>query len=360
MHPTAPRLAARPVDDRWIIVDVFDGVGRVVGRDGRARDRVSLERTLRQRLPVHAAAAVRSVIAEMIAADQPRCVDREVGRNTRLMARPVAGVDATLVGLQIWVGTNPGPPPGPTPVAFGAGLDLDTHTIVLPNPLPRSAPAPTRRDQRRVSSAEFLAAFDVDDSLGLLRFVLTPPGAGMVHSLLARPRRQPVGGSLHALLRRPPAGTRMWPILVHQVTDTLTHRPSLEAAALSAVAALTGADTHLAVVDLQRLNVIQWLTAPLPHTERSLGVDWHVTVHPDDYRRLVSAAARLRRASTTDPLTVATVNRVRVGRRCGGWTVLDTTTTALPDTAAALGVARATVTGVCADHPPVTAGRGCR
>jgi hypothetical protein len=157
----------------------------------------------------------------------------------------------------------------------------------------------------------------------------------------------PVVRNLQMALRNGVDGDPLaWAGLVHDITDIAPPEPApLDTATL---AALRDHDvrTHLALVDLEQIRLIRWITDPVPGIAWRGLVDERPAPHPDDAARIRAAVAELGRTG----LAGTRVPDIRLRRLGGGWTVVDGVGTVVPTPGQpALMLIELTITGHRAD-----------
>ncbi|MBF6331786.1 GAF domain-containing protein [Nocardia transvalensis] len=118
-----------------------------------------------------------------------------------------------------------------------------------------------------------------------------------------------------------------WLGVVHDVTEHLAPEPiSLDTAALTALGKQRSDRTHLVLADAQHVRLIRWITEPVPGIQWKGMVDDRDTPHPDDVARIFAEVGR----NVQQGRPHGRVDRVRLRRIGGGWTVVDTAGTIIP------------------------------
>lgn len=344
-------------DKHWITVDVLGGEPAVVGVGGRPRSRVSLERVLRERLPHRVVGIVRTAIADALAGEVAAdgVVDLPVSERTRLLVAPIFGPDGAVHGGSVWLGTSDSEGhPGAPPAGSGFVWDTSARLIYLPEQLPPLF-APLVAGRVSITSPEFFRLFDADDSIGLIRELLSKHRSGDDFDCVARFLSPAETISAIHIVMVASDDSGRWRGIVHDVLPPAGMWPTLEAATLATLPTLSPADTHIALVDVAKMRLIRWVTDPIPDIQWKGLVDQRDTPHPDDVERIFAAAAPV----LTGETRTGTVESVRLRHVGEGWTVVDGDGTLLFANAEGggpqLGLIRLRVVGHSDDPDPVPA-----
>lgn len=301
----------------WTLIETLEGRATVVARDHVPRRRTSLARAVQDRVGGKAAVRVTPWLEDLLAEQHGHTAAGTftcaLGDGTEVAAHlvPIPGPDGTLFGAHVWLGRVGDTPEELPRLAFGLTWDTQARIAEIPRALAAGAP------RAHLTAPEVFRFFDPEDSLGLIRTLLTPaPGAcwqGAV-TVSGPEGRTPA----HALLV---AGStadtaERWKGLLFESPDQMP-RESLEAVALQAIQHLSG--VHMALLDVAKMRLIRWITDPLSEVLWKGQVDQRDAPHPDDVKRIFEAVEGI----FTGRADSATVDHVRLRRRGGGWVVVN-------------------------------------
>lgn len=310
-------------DKGWFVVDVLEGDPRLVGRDGQAKARTSLERALKERVGGRLSDAVQRWVLgeiELVRTTKIRYdTTRELmpGQSTRLILEPIIG-PTEVHGVQLWIGPSTSEPQTSPATALAFDWDSTLRLVELPATLPDLFSADVVASDRRTFTApEALRYMSVDDGLGLISRVLEPH-AGSTWNGLARVRGSAGRTGVAHLVLAAQQDNQVWRGLLHDVSANSPLPRSLESAALAAMSQVA-LSTHIVLMDLSRMRLIQWITDPPTGIQWKGMVDNRDAPHPDDVKRIFEAVAEVF-TGKTDRAEVANIRLRRFG---GGWTVVN-------------------------------------
>ncbi|MFJ4651092.1 GAF domain-containing protein [Nocardia sp. NPDC088792] len=304
----------------WILVETLESDHMsVIGRAGEPRQRTSLERAVQDRLDTgHAPAAeatrwLERTIGETRSAPRACEVTITLKNHQQVHSRivPITGPTESLFAVWVWLGGGQDCCTVPArTLAFC--WDSDTRLAMIPSAHPGQI--------QSLTAPELFRFVHVPDSLSLIRTLLTPaPGAVWQGSTMLRlaDRNQPAHVCMVA--GPTPELASLWQGVLFETTSNATATEgSLEAAALDAMQLMAPA-AYLALVDLAKMRLIRWITDPLTEVQWKGQVDQRDTPHPEDVQRIFAAAADVLAGRAQH----AMVNRIRLRRRGGGWTLVD-------------------------------------
>lgn len=348
-------------DKRWLVMDLFTDSPRVIGSGGRARSQTSLERELRSRLPHRLATSVRDAIRDAAHGVGDAVTRIDFGDATSLAFAGIFGPDGDRYGLSAWMGSR-AEEPGPAPAATGFQWDPQRRLIHLP-PLPETGfdARFAKSSHHTLTSPEFFRIFDVDDSINLIRTLLsTDPH--IEYDCIARYLRDgETISAMHLVMNSGEIPAGRWRGICHDVLPPPGQWPSLESATLAALPKLSLADTHMVLVDVAKMRLLRWVTDPITSVQWKGTVDGRDTPHPDDVERIFAAALPVINGEAKS----GAVTGIRLRHRDAGvggnpnWTVVDGHGTLLndpTDDGPKLGLIRFRVVGTSDDPDPVDPG----
>jgi hypothetical protein len=119
-----------------------------------------------------------------------------------------------------------------------------------------------------------------------------------------------------------------WHGLAHDITDIAPPEPTpLDSATLAAFRARVGGP-YLALIDVDQIRLVRWITRPLPGIQWKGLVDDRDTPHPHDIARIRAAIAE----GAASGARHGSLAGVRLRSLDGDWTVVDATATVVPTT----------------------------
>jgi hypothetical protein len=340
-----------------LVADLYAGTPRIIGSGGRARSHTSLERELRARLPLKLAGVVRDAVRDAAATATSEVTSIQFGDTGLLAVTGIFGPHGTRHGMSVWVGSRD-ESPGPPPAAAGFEWDAQRRLIHLPPAPPEPFASRFTGGQATLTTPEFFRVADVEDSINLIRTLLSSE-AGVEYDCIARYLR---GGeaiaAIHLVVNSGSVPDGLWSGIGHDVLPPPGQWPSLESATLAALPKLAPEDTHIVLVDVAKMRLLRWVTDPVPAIMWKGTVDNRDTPHPDDVERIFAAALPV----VTGEARSGTVTGIRLRHRDGGingnpiWTVVDADGTLLNDVAddgPKIGLIRFRVVGHSNDPDPV-------
>ncbi|MGU3437828.1 GAF domain-containing protein [Actinomycetes bacterium M1A6_2h] len=305
----------------WILVETLTGDpadATVIGIGGRDKEWASLPRALPSK---SAHTAARSAIASA-ARSGSDATSPVAGTGDVVVARPVSNTTGTVHGMRLWHG--PGDAVPDTWPAAGA-FDWSASTRELGLTPGMRALFGLDADRTTFTGPELfrsVAHFD-----GALDFVSTTlrdgPGLSWVGSLTVASAAGalPVRSAMRSVAD--PDGPS-WRGIMFELNGPLDPpRPSVESVALEALS--RASDTAIALVDLEKMRLVRWVTDPVPDIAWKGVRDQRDTPHPDDIDRIVESVRTFYRGATESALPA-----VRLRRLDGGWTVVDARATLFP------------------------------
>ncbi|WP_280394356.1 GAF domain-containing protein [Nocardia brasiliensis] len=332
----------------WTLVETMTaGEVTVVARDNDPRGRTSFRRSVQDRIgagqaPGAEAAQWLAGIVEGLRTDIRPVQSTHILRNgleVGARAVPVLGPDGDLFGVHMWLGPARLSPTGPPLPAFGFVWDASTRIADIP-------PALAGMPRAKLTAPEMFRFIEPADGLSLITALLTPqPGASWegAMTVIVDQRRVPA----HAVLVAGPADGQ-WRGLLFEVTgaENASGR-SLEAAALEAIPRMT--NVHMALVDVQKMRLLRWITDPMTDVIWKGEQDQRDAPHPEDVERIFANAAEIF-SGTVDS---ASVDKIRLRRRGGGWVVVNGAAAILRTTEPPLAIVQFHVVGYSDDPDPV-------
>ncbi|NKY34891.1 DUF5593 domain-containing protein [Nocardia speluncae] len=336
----------------WTLVETLEPDRlSVVARDHHARDRTSFERAVQDHIgagkaPAREAAGWLQELIDDLRRRRETAVAQRVLRNgTVVKARvvPVLAPDDTLHGVHLWLASDDATPAHPPVPAFAFTWDSDQRLAEIP------ASLTVGTSRSRLTAPEIFRFIDPVDGLSLIQALLSSqPGDSWSGAVTVTLGEQARPGHLVMVASGPPRATQTWRGLLFQ-TSAAPAGMSLEAAALAAIPRVS--QVHMVLVDIAKMRLLRWITDPLPEVQWKGQVDQRDTPHPDDVKRVFTAAADV----FTGKSDSAAVQGVRLRRRGGGWVVVDGTGAIVttPAGGPALAVLQMRVVGYSDEPDPV-------
>jgi len=352
------QLSSETAADGWMLLDLIDDEEvRVIGRAGRAMNRRSFERIIRERVKGRIGEAVGALALRRILTSRRDgksfdvVVTPQPGFRTRLVGRTIVGPNGIVHGLHLWVGASPNAPTTRPPTAVAFTWDSDRRLAELPDSVPdilRSSGF--RSDRRTFTAPEVFRHINVPDALSLISQILDPKPEVMWDGSVLIGEGADAKVAHVLMVSRPSPGEHVWRGLLHDVvSNTALASTSLESAALAAIPRVVPR-AHMALLDLRRMRLIRWITDPLDGIQWKGMVDNRDTPHPEDVPRIFALAADVLTGKTEH----AAIQGIRLRRFGGGWTVVDGAGALVPHVdGPKLGLVEFTVVGFSDDPDPV-------
>lgn len=331
---------------KWIVVETLGAkeTWSVLAVDGKPTEWKSLTRTL----PAAALPIISAVYERREPVERILPPSRQLKDGDHVRALPVPGPDGVVHGVHIWIGGAfpEGSPPAVSAFTYGSRARLvepsaDYYTRFG---------VPTVDGRSTWTGPEvFRRVVRFDTAMELIGRTIDPtPDDRWQGQLSAR-----LGDGIRRLslaLRNDSTDGTFWRSLIIDTTDSTPPEPvTVETAALAALRA-RDPSTFIALLDLASVRLIRWVTDPVPGIAWKGVADDRDTPHPDDVQRIFAAAQPV----ITGAATSAKVDAVRLRRRDGGWTIVDTSATVLPHTdGPKLILAEFVVTGFSDEPDPV-------
>ncbi|MFI6309740.1 GAF domain-containing protein [Nocardia fusca] len=306
----------------WTLVETLEPDRlSVVARDHHARDRTSFERVVQDHIGAGKAPArevtdwLQGLIADMRRRRETLAAKRVLrnGRVVGVRAVPVLAPDDTLHGVHLLLGSDDATPAQPPVPAFAFTWDSHQRLAEIP------ASLTVGNSRSRLTAPEIFRFIDPVDGLSLIRALLSSqPGDSWSGAVTVTVGEQARPGHLVMVASASPRAPQVWRGLLFQTSATPAGM-SLEAAALAAIPRVS--QVHMVLVDVAKMRLIRWVTDPIPEVQWKGQVDQRDTPHPDDVKRVFTAAADV----FTGKSDSAAVQGVRLRRRGGGWVMVDGT-----------------------------------
>ncbi|GGF96068.1 hypothetical protein GCM10007304_07530 [Rhodococcoides trifolii] len=309
----------------WIFVETLCGdpaQATVVGLGERDKEWASLTRAVPSKGAY--AAAVPAIT---------RCVETASnatvaisGTDDCIVARPALGPQGTVHGVVLWHG-----PADAVPASWPAAAGFDWSSETREVRLARELRALLGLDDTRpsITMAEaFQSVIEFDDgALGFMSATLRRASDNKwIGSLTVRTGDGPMPVRTAMRSLSAPDESYWRAVTFESRRPAVPSTRLVESLALEALS--RNSDTAVALIDLEKVRIVRWITEPIPNIAWKGVRDQRDTPHPDDVDRIVTSIRTFYRGSTESDL-----GRIRLRRLGGGWTVVDARATlvSVPD-----------------------------